>query len=189
MGSRVLSTAGGPGVVPYDQGTFAREIRRSDVSRADSSGGRRGVVSTRWRDVLYIPRCSRRWSVTSWERSVRPGVVAWLCHPGKIQLSESGSGKQGAINGSRCRQSLGDRRPRGRHSQRAAAAGLVGGILIAGASGPYAADDRRHCGTHLPRVERLPRREGEGCGRRQAARLAVFPAVFPFDMVVAGAVR
>ncbi len=112
------------------------------------------------------------------------GVVAWLATRGKINLREAGSGNPGAINAIKMLGTRWGVVVLVADIAKGAAAGLLG-LLIAGDPGAYAAATAAIAGHIFPVWSGF--RGGKGVATSAGACLAVFPAYFPIDMIVAGA--
>lgn len=112
------------------------------------------------------------------------GVVAWLATRGEINLREVGSGNPGAINAIKMLGTRWGFVVLAADIAKGAAAGLLG-LVIAGDAGAYAAATAAIGGHIFPVWSRF--RGGKGVATSAGACLAVFPAYFPIDMVVAGA--
>lgn len=112
------------------------------------------------------------------------GVVAWLATRGRINLREAGSGNPGAINAIKMLGTRWGVVVLVADIAKGAAAGLLG-LLIAGDPGAYAAATAAIAGHIFPVWSGF--RGGKGVATSAGACLAVFPAYFPIDMIVAGA--
>ena len=112
------------------------------------------------------------------------GVVAWLATRGEINLREAGSGNPGAINAIKMLGTRWGLVVLAADIAKGAAAGLLGRV-IAGDPGAYAAATAAIAGHIFPVWSHF--RGGKGVATSAGSCLAVFPAYFPIDMVVAGA--
>jgi acyl phosphate:glycerol-3-phosphate acyltransferase len=112
------------------------------------------------------------------------GVVAWLATRGKINLREAGSGNPGAINAIKMLGTRWGIVVLVADIAKGLAAGLLG-LLVAGDPGAYSAATAAIAGHIFPVWSGF--RGGKGVATSAGACLAVFPAYFPIDMVVAGA--
>ena len=114
------------------------------------------------------------------------GVVAWVATRGEINLREAGSGNPGAINAIKMLGTRWGVVVLVADIVKGTAAGLLG-LLIAGDPGAYAAATAAIAGHIFPVWSGF--RGGKGVATSAGACLAVFPAYFPIDMLVAGAER
>jgi acyl phosphate:glycerol-3-phosphate acyltransferase len=112
------------------------------------------------------------------------GVVAWLATRGEINLRQAGSGNPGAINAIKLLGTRWGLVVLAADIAKGLAAGLLG-LLIGGDPGAYAAATAAIAGHIFPVWSGF--RGGKGVATSAGGCLAVFPAYFPIDMVVAGA--
>ena len=113
------------------------------------------------------------------------GVVAWLATRGKINLREAGSGNPGAINAIKMLGTRWGVVVLVADIAKGAAADQGLGRDVAADPGAYAAATAAIAGHIFPVWSGF--RGGKGVATSAGACLAVFPAYFPIDMIVAGA--
>jgi glycerol-3-phosphate acyltransferase PlsY len=111
-------------------------------------------------------------------------VVSWLATRGRVDLRMQGSRNPGAVNAIKMLGTRWGLVVLAADIAKGAAAGLIG-IVIGGDPGAYAAATTAIGGHIFPAWSRL--RGGKGVATSAGACLAVFPAYFPIDLLVAGA--